>query len=526
MSAWLEAGGFGRVQGQARAAGVLEEVWDVYAGQRTANTLERVIAHDRVHGRSYFVNDNCWWQYTDAQCNWHGTYGWRPFFDARYREVDRDTWRSFSEYQVDEALREHFARQSPSGKAPPVGFFPHSVFPEKGPQEHLSLFYSNSFAPGDEGHERHDEQIDYQLLHLVTASDWVLFERDGAVGHRLVDEAEAFMGALERRMEPDGMLRVGPQGSQAEFSHGGWRYPATTHVYLAAACRCLAEVAGLLELQGADGGAAAQRTRHWQERAQRQAAVVARFAVEDRWLAGSLDLDRRPLGTGRLDGSPSSYFETWPNLDAIALGVARRGLAESVLERMDQIPQLTANTLVLNNYPERPAAEMDGDHGGFPPPGAHMNGGSWWMLSGSRLYALAAAQRPETWEYAERLLATQRGNLIIDYYNDWGADPASQWLDKGNGSPGHHSIGAAGALGMLFRAVLGLTPVRDGLHVAPRLPAGVDALETTSPVLYGGKRVFFALRGEAGTGPGRAQPAGEALVSFGALRDGATISVG
>lgn len=85
------------------------------------------------------------------------------------------------------------------------------------------------------------------MMNLISATDWVLFERDIGIARRILRQVELFMQVLEERMDPDGLLPVGPQGSQIEFGHGGWRYPSSTHVYLLKVCRNMVEVAGMIE---------------------------------------------------------------------------------------------------------------------------------------------------------------------------------------------------------------------------------------------------------------------------------------
>lgn len=498
MGSWIQAGDFAMVMGEPEPAMVVGDAWDVYAGVRTDNTLARVVSTDKVHGRRFFVNDNYWWQYTDAQCTFHAIFGWRPFFDPSYREIDFNTWNRFFECQADAAIVAHFKAQSELRKSPPVGFFPHSVYPEKEAGEQLTFFYSNSFDPGDESHERHDEQIDYQLMNVITATDWVLFERDLGVARRLLEQVELFMQALEQRMDPDGLLPVGPQGSQIEFGHGGWRYPSSTFVYLVRACRNMAEVAGMVEEgtldQGSRRAQASKCRERWEERGEKLVRHLGMFLQGGRWFASALDRTRsKRLGTGLVDSSPSSYFESFPNLNSIVLGVAGPHLAQSILDRMDEIPQLTRNTLVLISFPERPVSEMDDDHEGFPRPGDHANGGAWWMPSSSMAYAFTALGHPRAYEYVRDLLRMHDAHLSIDVYYNWGEDPASQFADKANGAQDHYSVTASGPFGMLFRGFLGVTPRKDGIGLSPRLPAGITRMKTLAPVYYGGKQVFFEI---------------------------------
>src|SRR3989304_5083318 len=74
---------FADIQGTDRVRQLLEDAFSIYSGRPDANTLSRIIICNAT-GRSYFYNDNVWWPVTDSQCNYHGTYGWRPFFNRAY----------------------------------------------------------------------------------------------------------------------------------------------------------------------------------------------------------------------------------------------------------------------------------------------------------------------------------------------------------------------------------------------------------------------------------------------------------
>lgn len=120
-----------------------------------------------------------------------------------------------------------------------------------------------------------------------------------------------------------------------------------------------------------------------------------------------------------------------------------------------------------------------------------MNGGSWWMLATSLLFARAATGRPSTLPYLRDLLDLHARHMTIDYYNDWGRDPASQFTDKGNGDSGHYSIGAAGSFGAFFRGLLRAQPLRDGISISPVLPSGIRRMKTTAPLRYSGRELLF-----------------------------------
>jgi hypothetical protein len=483
-----------KVEGDASARDLLNRAFAVLSGREDQHTLGRLVVVG-VDGQRHFINDNVWWQWTDSQCNYHATYGWRPFFTPEYRRIDRSTWTTPFRDQVTPALQEFFRREQKAPKVPPLGWLPTSYDPLKKQRvisDSITQYYANAFLKKNSlevatGMD-HGENTDYPLQNLVSALDWCLWEHDSDTAREYLPKIDRFLDALNGYAQPNGLLLTNTQASQIEYGHRGWRYAAHTHVYLAGVVSRMVEVARMVK----DAKLLSKYT-------SREAALadgIARFLEQGQWFTGGLaDDGKTKLGTGRLDGTPSDYFEVWHNVNAVVLGVAGERLSESIVAKLRSIPALVDNHLTLVNYPARPLAEMDtGDW--YPKAGQHVNAGWMWMTGASALASHALASHPATLEEAGRLMDDFDRHLTIDYYNDYGRNKESQWKERGRDS---YSVTSAGAFGMLFRAILDLRVSASALSVRPRLPRGIDKMEIDWPVRYGSKELWISVL----DGPGK-----------------------
>jgi hypothetical protein len=403
----------------------------------------------------------------------------------------------------------YFQNVEKAPKVPPLDWLPGSFdpygvnpYPFDAITDHPSTYsvmwyYSNIFVDPKtkrvktKDAEEHAENTDYPLMNCITATDHLLWERDAARALVYLPKIDAFLAAMRLRFQDSsGLLRVGTQGSQVEFCHYGLRYPGHTHVYLLKLYRNMQDVArmaGRNDLVDKYG-----------ERSEQLDEKMRRFLEDGKWFVGGLKdpagLTR--LGTGRLDGSPSSYFDVWHNVNAVVLHVADDTLSRSIVEKVASIPALTANHLTLINYPARPRDEIDPNHNGFPPPGVHVNGGWFWMCAAGALYAYVRTRRPDLLDRLAELLSDHHHRYSIDYYNQYGANKGLQWPERGHES---YSVTCAGAFGMLFRALFDLQVTADSIVVSPQLPRECEHLTTKAPVLYGGKTINFSVHN--GEGP-------------------------
>ena len=474
---------FADVVGDENVRILLERCYDVLAGTRESNHFRQIIAKD-TDGQEFFVNDNAWWRYTCPQCNCQGTYGWRPFFDEHLRQVDLNT------------IRHIFKRQS-TGKAYPKmggprivprGALPCGVNPAgaAGAAGGWDVTFYYNYFPDTPAtwHPDHDEAVDFQLLGVITAADWILWQRDEKMARWFLPKLEALLDYIDSRTKRGELLLIGVQGSQIEFGHGTIRYPLSTQWYWLKTLQLCAEV---FRFVGEDNRAAMLEARLDPLRAQ-----IQKFRMPGGWYMGGRGEDfTKPLGTGTLAKGESSYFETWPNTAPALFFLLDQGTCFSIAQRILSIPEMTANHIGVYNFPARPVAEMD-DGGAFPPPGAHVNGGWFWMTAGTTAALLARAQHPRACALTAELLVDHDERLTIDYYNDYGANKEKQWLDKRR--PDQCSISNMGAFGDFLRAIIGVEALHDGLAIRPALPLGVEQLTLKAPIRFGNSLLYLHFR--------------------------------
>lgn len=483
-----------RVRGSRTAQDTLNRAFAIFAGRPDNHTLGKLVVTDPA-GARHFINDNVWWLWTDSQCNYHATWGWRPFFDPAYRQIDRTTWTTPFRYQVTAEMQDFFRRQQKAPKVPPVGWLPHSYDPLKKHRvvsDSVTQYYANAYLKKESIETSigmdHGENTDYALQNLITALDWCLWERDIPTARQYLPRMDAFLEAIRRQEQSNGLILTFTQASQVEYGHLGWRHPGPTHVYLLAIYPQMAEVARLAALP--------ELEKKYRARAEALTDRLPLLLEQDQWFRGGIAPDgRTPLGHGRLDGSPSDYFEVWHNVNAAVLGVGGDRRARTIVAKLRSIPALTENHLTLVNYPARPESELDRADW-YPKAGQHVNAGWLWMASGSALGAHARTGHPATLDEAARLLDDFDRHLTIDYYNDYGRNKEKQWPERGKES---YSVTSAGAFGMLFRGLLDLRPTARGISLRPNLPTGIDSLEFDWPIHYAGKQLKVILDRKKGT---------------------------
>jgi len=503
-----------QVAGAPEWSRLLNRALAVLTGRGEPNHFRQLVATD-LAGREFFVNDNCWWVYTDAQCNAVSTFGWRPWFPPDLRRVDARTWEMFLPLQSDGSAAE-------GNRIAPAGAWPFNHDPgTRGNERASRSFYSNYFWNDPATwHPDHDELLDFQLLHLITVCDGILWERNRVRAAAAWPSVERFLGYVRRRPSRDALLWVGIQGSQIEFSHGTPRYTLTTQRYWQRGLELAAEVARWL-----GHGDEADRCRA-------EAAVAAEairpFRRPGGWYAAARSEDwSRWLGDGTCAGR-SGYFETHANAAPALFGVLPNDHAPAIAARIMAIPELTANHVGVYNYPARPPEEID-DGARFPKPGVHVNGGWWWLTAGESLALFARAGHRALGPLAAELFEDHDARHTIDYYNGFGADKGAQWRDKWR--PDQAGITNVGAWGNLLRAIWGIHVGAETLTVLPRLPEGVDALAMRDPVRVGDARLMLAARrgpASAARLDGRDVPWDDvrgALVPIDGIRDGSRLEV-
>lgn len=482
---------------------MLDAAFAILAGRSDANTLDRLAVDDPGGGR-LFVNDDCWWRYTDFQCHFHALHGWRPFCNDELRRTDFGTWSAGFRDQVTAETRQMLEDQG-TKEPPPLGWLPAQYSADAkhfacrsmaqyscnvAPDSAAWAFEEDKAYPGYHLFSRlgdHDLNPDYPLLNCVSATDWLLWERDARAAREYLPRIERFLDALSARADATGTFLFGPQGSQIEFSHGGWRRQASTHLYH---WKVLANLAEVFALTGDRA-----RSRGFAERAQAAAERVRRFETGDRprrLVSGFSSDFGTTFGTGTCGAGGSTYLEVWPNANAAVLGWWNRAQCDRLAARFESIPALVENHLTLVNWPARPAEELDADHDGFPPPGTHVNGGFFWMTGAAALAMYARAGRPETLRRLEELLDDHRRHLSVDCYNDWGRDKDRQFPHLPRGT---HSVTCAGAPGHFFRGILGLSASAASLRVEPAPLPQIDGLAMLEPVRWGGKEILIAVEG-------------------------------
>jgi hypothetical protein len=329
----------------------------------------------------------------------------------------------------------------------------------------------------------HDQWFDVELLGMLTLLDLLLFTRNRELIKAKWPAIRLFEEYLRSRCDRHDCVLVGVQGSQLEFAQGQPRYVTATQFYARSFYLKAAEVARYIGREKA--------AEDFENRASVFEKSIEAFRDAHGWYIGGRGEDWRTLyGTGRLDGSRSSYFEPYPNSVPAILGLFGGKEARHLARRFFEIPEMTKNVLVPFNWPERPLEEFD-DDGAFPAPGCHVNGGAFWMTTAALAALAVRAADIEGYAWMEGLLPLHDARRTIDYYNQWGEHIENQWPEKQR--PDMFSITELGTYGWPLRALLGIEPRHNGLFLDPVLPPDVHRLSFEAPVYFGSCRINIAL---------------------------------
>ena len=244
-------------------------------------------------------------------------------------------------------------------------------------------------------------------------------------------------------------------------------------------------------------------------RAANDAALPAMFATmaatNTTYLIRSLDPDGERHGVYEPRGAPCAvdepcppqarhgYFETSPNVDAIALRVASPALAAELYASMRSVEGLAPCDFTLSNFPEYD--DSCGDCLG--PFGRWVSGGSWSTVEArvvaahlnQRRYDLAAASAARLVDVYARLFK------LDNPISHQGCGPGMySEMDSGRGSAGPIlDIDVFGIPAAFVRGLLAPEYGATELTLHPRLPDGIDMLRQRFPVRWGGARLFVTM---------------------------------
>ncbi|MBD3355137.1 hypothetical protein GF361_04080 [Candidatus Woesearchaeota archaeon] len=186
------------------------------------------------------------------------------------------------------------------------------------------------------------------------------------------------------------------------------------------------------------------------------------------------------FGNGELNDYNGSYFESYPNVDSIMLDVVRENKANSILEKIEEIPELTENSPLLINFPVRPYEEMTNKI----IPGSDINAGWWWTTASGALYSYFKQEHKQAIKYLDQLLNERKKHHSKNNYDEFGAD--KEPFDFA-------TLGEIGAFGAALRAMLDIQPKADTLLISPHILDEIKEFDL--PILWGDKKIFLELNG-------------------------------
>jgi len=182
------------------------------------------------------------------------------------------------------------------------------------------------------------------------------------------------------------------------------------------------------------------------------------------------------------------YFESTANYFSILWGVAKPGQSRRIWSYLDSHPEIEEPFPVLTNHlPRNAARRMDYGH--------TVTDGDVWLTLGA--HAAVARLRSGYMQEATRMV-----KAIVDYELKEGTIHNNVYPDGTSNKDWSPEIGNYGSLfTLLVEGVLGLSPMSNGLLIAPMRLEGMNGFKTVAPLAYAGKEFYLEVSWKGGHRP-------------------------
>ncbi len=436
-----------------------------------------------------------------------GMFAAAPFLDGELLRLHENACNWFYRLQGD-------GRQADrAGMIAPPGALPEHVRCEE--DGSIQPHYKNDEHSGQA--ERYDFWLEGTLGGVIMKSDLLLVSRDRNELATYLPKLElALAWAASRQSAQYGLLATGPAGTFIERAYSGTAeadgtfspgYLSGVQIYY---CRALQNMVELERLAGNTAQAEIYAR-------QRQKALdsLALLIEDGRYFINYLDGQGNRHGV--LGAEKHNYFESNPNHDAIAFGVANPDLAENILATIAGIPGLRPTALLACVYPQRddvlPGYQSDPAYG--PGGGYHWNGAAWFSSQARLLLAyLRQEHHKDAAALLQRMLALHASGLLRDVCSDYG-----RLDDPGDSNPDAKNALYIDGFAVFAAALRGLFEFEyraDSLLLRPHLPASVQSFRLPTYARFGNKKIYLSCRRNTASGGNIAavQINGQAYANF------------
>ena len=393
-------------------------------------------------------------------------------------------------------------RKSMWGGSDTATWFSHLIGPEGSLGDMASPEWIG-FKQGDGDQNLHDWFYEATAAGLVVQAEILLVSHDLKAADFYLPKMERASDFIERTRDPqNNLFLVGPASNLLAPSYGGVQQPDGTFGkgYLAGlSITYLAALDRMVELYKMTGDQAKFEEYERRQKITRESLPL--LLTSDGYFVKSLEPDGTKHGV--LGQERFSYLEGVANVDAVALRVVDRRIAESIYSQIASYPEIRPFDFLLTNAPglddtywswgNKSGAGLDG----FRQYGDWVNGGVWGTVEGR---AILMYYRLGKFEDVRRS-ATRAMRWAKDFRMDapWsqrGENSSNPWSDTGQFHVGgvavmidNFAIPAA-----TIRGLFDLDYRSDRLILRPRIPGSITAYEQKQPVRFGEKKLFLSCR--------------------------------
>lgn len=344
------------------------------------------------------------------------------------------------------------------------------------------------YRQGDGRTDIHDWGVEFTAAGVLMQSEMILVAHDPDLARRYLPKLERCAAFIDSRRDPKtDLYMVGPAGNLLAPGFAGWKKPDGTYgrayhagvsVTFIAALQRLAEVEKLAGRQEQAVGYRRLRARALKG--------LARLREAEGYLVCSED----PDGTrhGVFGAAKHGYFEASPNHDAVALRVVDDRQAETIMAKIDSIPELRPFGFILPNYPSYD--DMYEKPEGLWGYGTWVNGGHWSTCEARAYLAYYRTGRYDALRRSFRHLLTFAERFRMDNPLVGRGSDVYQPNQPINLCYDTLAPGAA-----LMRGLFQYLYTADALTLEPHIPPTITRLVQREPVCWGAKRITVSTRG-------------------------------
>ena len=354
---------------------------------------------------------------------------------------------------------------------------------------------SIAYKQGD-GWQKHDWFYEATAAGLVMQAELLLRKRDIGEVKKYLPKMLRSCDFIERARDANGLFLVGPGCDLLAPSFGAvWNkngkmeksyLAGLTITYSGALMRMLE----LCRLAGEE-----DTCKLLEQRLAQNMASLPLLLTDEGYFVKSLETNGTKHGVYAAERF--GYFESVVSVDAIALGVADRNTAESILQKIASIEGLRPAGFLPKNYPglddtykNYGSAYMDDRYWN---PGDWVNGGCWGTVEGRAILAYLKLGRFEDAAASVKQAYEWTKNYRMDApWCQYGVNTHNEWSDRENQPEVSVMIDNFAIPAALLRGIFEYEYTADTLKLTPHLPACIQCLSQKVPIFWGGKELYIS----------------------------------